>query len=61
MDDILFCVNKETISSHMIRQLTRKLNYSYEQLSDFIREENLRTEAFLTFTVIAILLFILYS
>jgi diacylglycerol kinase len=45
----------------MIRQLTRKLNYSYEQLSDFIREENLRTEAFLTFTVIAILLFILYS
>lgn len=45
----------------MIRQLTRKLNYSYEQLAVFIREENLKTEAFLTFSVIALLLFMLYS
>ncbi|MDX1585322.1 MAG: hypothetical protein R3222_01205 [Balneolaceae bacterium] len=45
----------------MIRHLTRKLNYSYEQLAEFIREENLKTEAYLTFTVIAVLLFMLYS
>lgn len=54
-------MNKEAISSIMIRQLTNKLNYSYEYLAEFIREENLKTEAFLTLTVIAVLLFILYS
>ncbi len=45
----------------MIRQLTRKINYSYEQLAEFIIEENLKTEAILTFTFIAILIFMLYS
>ena len=45
----------------MIRQLTRKINYSYEQLAEFISEENLKTEAILTFTFIAILIFMLYS
>lgn len=45
----------------MIQQITRKISYSYEQLASFIREENLKTEAFLTFTVILFLLFVLYS
>lgn len=45
----------------MIRQLSQKLNYSYEQLAEFIREENLKTEAYLTFAVIAVLLFMLYA
>ncbi|NGP76180.1 hypothetical protein G3570_06025 [Balneolaceae bacterium YR4-1] len=45
----------------MIRQLTQKLNSGYGQLADFIREENLKTEAYLTFAVIAILLFMLYA
>lgn len=45
----------------MIQQITRKLNYSYEQLTSFIREENLKTEALLTFAVILFLLFVLYS
>jgi len=45
----------------MIRQFTHKINYSYEQLAEFIREENLKSEAVLTFTFITILLYMLYS
>lgn len=45
----------------MIQQITRKLSYSYEQLAVFINEENLKTEAFLSFAVIVFLLVVLYA
>jgi hypothetical protein len=45
----------------MIHQITRKLSYSYEQFANFIIEENLKTEAFLSFVVFIFILFVLYS
>lgn len=45
----------------MIHQITRKLNYSFRQLVIFIKEENLKTEAFLSFAVFVFILAILYA
>lgn len=45
----------------MIHQITQKLSYSYEQFVNFIIEENLKTEAFLSLIVFVFLLVVLYS
>lgn len=43
----------------MIQHITAKITYGCKSLADFIREENLKVEAFLSLLVVFFILFVL--